>query len=321
MFAFPDRLAGAVKSKKSILCVGLDPQLKYIPDYLKQEIARRYGHSFEGIGRLIVAYMTAIIDAVEPFAVIVKPQMAFYEQYGHWGVWAFEQVVKHARKRGLLVLEDAKRGDGGDTANAYADGHLGEVQFWGGTTKRSPIRCDAMTVMPQIGSACVVPFLERAVQPYNAGMFLVTKTSFTPNSEVEQIPTKYGTPTWQEMASLAGKWGAGTEGMYGYTSVGVVMGATYPDDALEMRKILHNAWFLVPGYSKQGGDADGAVAGCNYDEVGGCIVNSSRGIDYAYLEKQFNMPPEQFEMAAAHAAEFARDDLNAALKRAGKLNF
>jgi orotidine-5'-phosphate decarboxylase len=325
MRTFTDRLVDAIRRKRSILCVGLDPQLRYMPIHLRRWAVETYGRTFEAVGRLFARAMSEITDAVAGEAVVVKPQMAFYEQYGSWGLWAFEQVKAHAEERGFLVLEDAKRGDGGDTAEAYADGHLGEVQFWGDdlntlSTTRSPINVDAMTVQPQIGSACVTPFVERAIKTHGKGIFLVTKTSFSPNSEVEQIPAASGVPVWQEMAKLAGQWGKGTEGEYGYSNVGVVMGATYPEDAPAMSEIVPKAWKLVPGYGAQGGGADGAVAVINPDGFGG-IVNSSRGVIYAYMKGDFEALPEQFAQAARRAAEYARDDLNAALKRAGKFNF
>ncbi|MEK7531998.1 MAG: orotidine-5'-phosphate decarboxylase [Patescibacteria group bacterium] len=320
MQTFTDRLIGAIRKKRSILCVGLDPQLRYMPLHLKQWAVESHGPTMEAVGRLFASAMNSITDATADEAVVVKPQMAFYEGYGQWGMWAFEQVKAHAEERGLLVLEDAKRGDGGDTAEAYADGHLGEVPFWGDSpdklsTTRSPINCDAMTIQPQIGSACVTHFVERAVKKYGKGIFLVTKTSFSPNSEVEQIQAASGIPVWQEMAKLAGKWGEGTEGESGWSNVGVVMGATYPEDAPRMREILPKAWFLVPGYGAQGGGADGAVVGCTNEGLG-CVVNSSRGINYAYAKGDFAAPPEQFAEAARRAAEYARDDLNASLKRA-----
>jgi orotidine-5'-phosphate decarboxylase len=243
--------------------------------------------------------------------------------YGHWGVWAFEQTVAYAHKKGLIVIEDAKRGDGGDTADAYAAGHIGKVDFWGDgddlVKQFSPIRVDCMTVQPGIGEDCVGRFV-KAVKAYGTGIFVVTKSSFRPNSEVEQLVTKSGQKVWQEIAHMVDKWGQDTEGTHGYRNVGVVMGATFPGDAPEMRKILPNAWFLIPGYGGQGGTADEAVVGINEDGLGGG-VNSSRGITYAYLKGDFATSHEDFASAAENAARSSRDELNEALKRAGKLNF
>lgn len=322
---FTDRLIDEIRRKRSILCVGLDPQLRYMPLHLRQWAVETYGPTTEAVGRLFARVMNEITDAVVDEAVVVKPQRAFYEGYDEWGAWAFKEVVAHAHERGLLVLEDAKRGDGGDTAEAYADGHLGEVPFWGDSpdtlsTRRSLSNVEAMTIQIQIGDSCVFPFVERAVKKYGKAIFLVVKTSFKPNSRVEQLQAASGVPVWQEMAKLAREWGEGTEGEYGWSNVGVVMGATYPDDASKMREILPKACFLVPGYGAQGGGADGAVVGANEEGLL-IVVSTSRAVDYAYEKGEFAAPPEQFAVAAGRAAEFARDDLNTALKRAGKFNF
>lgn len=254
--------------------------------------------------------------------------MAFYEAYGYWGVWAFEKTVQFAKKQGLLVLEDAKRFDGGDTAEAYAEGHLGKVGVWDNYSEKARLlhalpsfNVDAMTVGAYIGTSCITPFI-KAVKEYGKGIFIVDKTSFAPNSEIEQLQTISGLKAWQEVALLVKEWGKGCEGDHG-NNVGVVMGATYPEDALKMREILPDPFFLVPGYNLpegigQGGDADGAIKGIR-DDGYGIIVSSSRGMTYAYRKGPFKCDPLDFIEAAAKAAEFGRDDLNTALKRAGKL--
>lgn len=312
---FTDRLIEAIKEKKSILCVGLDPQVQYLPPFF-------FGNpnlsGLEDVARAFLDFNLKIIDAVEPYCVAVKLQMAFYEAYGHYGVWAFEETIRHAKSKGLIVIEDAKRGDGGDTAQAYANGHLGAVDLlFGG--KRASFDVDALTIHAWIGESCVNPFIKVA-EKHGKGIFVVTKTSFKPNSVIEQLRDKLGLKVWQRLAMFVDEWGQGTEGKYGYRNFGVVMGATYPEDAVEMRKILPNAWFLVPGYGAQGGGADGAVVGVNADGFG-CVVNSSRGIIYAYRKDKFYCQPEKFAQAAGQAAKFARDDLNAALKRAKKFNW
>jgi len=149
---------------------------------------------------------------------------------------------------------------------------------------------------------------------------VVDKTSFRPESVIQQKKTEDGITNWEELAHRVFEWGYGTEGKYCYRNLGVVMGATYPEEAEIMRRILPDAWFLIPGYGAQGGGADGAVVGFNKDGYGG-VVNSSRAITYAYAKGQFQCEPKNFAKAAAKAAEFARDDLNLALRVAGKLNW
>lgn len=322
---FADRLCGAVRTKKSILCCGLDPQLRYMPPQLIAEAVERYGLTFGAIRWLYYEFNHQIIDAIHDVAVCVKPQMAFYEAYGHEGVRAFEQTVSYARRMGLLVIEDAKRGDGGDTADAYADGYLGQVPFFGVgedpavlLRRRSPVCADCMTIHAYIGLACVDSFVRR-IKEFGTGVFVVTKTSFKPNSDVEQLKLASGIPVWQALASLVNEWGEGTEGACGLRNVGVVMGATYPADAVEMRKILPNAIFLIPGYGSQGGAADEAVVGIRNDGFGG-VVNSSRGLTYAYCDKKgkYQCDPEKFADAARSAAIGANTELVDSCRKAGK---
>lgn len=322
MKTFVDELIEEIQKKQSILVVGLDPQARYIPTHILQRGYEEAKHpfNFEPMAHSIVLYFEEIIKAVAPYTIAVKPQMAFYEYYGYWGVWAFEQIVKISRENDLLVIEDAKRCDGGDTAKAYAEGHLGTVDIWDPVnqelTKEFSFDVDAITIVSAIGTSCLNPFKE-IVQKGGKGIFVVDKTSFEPNSEIEQLVTNSGRKVWEEIALLVRQWSQGCEGEYGINNVGVVMGATYPDDAPKMREYLPNCFFLVPGYGAQGGGADGAVRGVRKDGLG-VIVNSSRDIDYAY-SRQFKCDPKDFAEAARQAAEFSRDDLNEALKRAGKL--
>jgi len=317
MKTFVDDLIDEIEKKKSILVVGLDPQIRYIPTHILDrghEEAKQV-FNFEPMARAIVIYFEEIIKAVAPYVVATKPQMGFYEAYGFWGVWAFQQVVQICKDNDLLVIEDAKRCDGGDTAKAYAKGHLGTVDVWDSRKQtfyeEFSLDVDAMTVVAWTGEACLNPFIEQ-VKKGGKGIFVVDKTSFKPNSAIEQIVSMDGLRVWEKTALLVKKWSEGCEGKCGINNVGVVLGATFPEDAPKMRKLLPNCYFLVPGYGAQGGGADGAVRG------GRVIVNSSRGIDYAYLRK-FKRDPKDYASAAEESAKFSRDDLNKAQKKAGTI--
>lgn len=317
---FTDRMIEAIQRKKSILNVGLDPQLTFMPSDLVRWACDNYGYGCEAVARLFLRFNKEIIDATSDFAVSVKPNIAFYEGYGHYGIMAYEQTIRHARKAGLLVIADTKRGDGGATARVYASAHIGRVDMFrrdgrGITSVKPPLLVDATTIHGWIAESCVQPFID-SVMKHGTGVFVVVKTSFKPNSEVEQVEV-YGRPMWQKLAQFVSQWAQGTEGKSGYQNLGVVIGATYPSDAEKMREILPKAWFLIPGYGAQGGGSDGAVVGINEDGFGG-IVNSSRGIIAAFQKNQFRTEDKNFAEAAAKAAEFARDDLNKALKRAQK---
>ena len=322
---FSDAMAAAVIEKKCPLIGGLDPQLQYMPPSMIQWAAANYGRTFEAIGRLFYNFNCNVIDVIADIVPAVKPQRAFYEAYGPYGDLAFVDTIEYARKAGLIVIEDGKRNDGGDTADAYADGHIGKVPFFGEddlmafSRVESPTRADCLTVTPYIGEDCVVRFTKR-VKEFGTGIFVVTKTSFKPNSRVENLQVAEScVPVWQKVAGMVSEWGEETEGSCGLRNVGVVMGATYPDDAVAMRKILPNSWLLIPGFGRQGGGAKDAVVGIRQDGLGG-VVSNSRGLIYAYADKQGKLlcePHKCFNMVRQEAIN-GRDALVAACKEAGK---
>ena len=322
---FTDRFAKRIRERRSNLIVGLDPQLKLLPAPLLAEMREMYGPTEEAIGRAFFAFNRATIDATRESAGAYKPQRAFFEEHSHWTEWAFQETVKSLREEDEVVIEDCKRGDGGDTAEAYASGHIGERDFWGeqpGTfiKKPSEFRVDCITVQPGIADACILPFVQR-VKQYGTGIFVVTKSSFKPNSRVEQLMTEHKCTVWEAIAMMVSEWGNGTEGKdFGYRNVGVVMGATYDTDAPRMREILPTAWFLIPGFGGQGGTAEQAVVGIKEDGLGGG-VNSSRGVIYAFSKGEFACDPAQFKTAQAAKAKSDKDALNEALKRAGKWTY
>jgi len=306
-----------------------------MPPPLVKSIVGKYGRTLAAVGELYYEFNCQILNAVFDIVACVKPQRAFYEMYGPAGDWAFVRTVAYAKSLGLQVIEDGKRGDGGDTAEAYADGHLGEVPMFGKgedvmdlITLPSPTRVDCLTVHGYIGEDCVCRFITRGVKEYGTGIFVVTKTSFTPNSRVEQLVTRPGceehglapTMVWQELARMVEEWGVGTEGESGIRNVGVVMGATYPKDAPTMREILPNAMLLIPGFGRQGGGADAAVVGLREDGLGG-IVNNSRGLIYAWQKGDYACEPEKFAEAARKQALADRLALAKAAKNAGKWPF
>lgn len=320
MKTFTDRLIDAITAKKSVLCVGLDPQIEHLPEYLKTKHRAVHQDGFAATASCIFEFNTLVIDAVCQVAAAVKPQAAFYEQYGHYGIEALEKTIAYARDKGLPVILDAKRGDGGDTAKAYAGSYIGRVKTIIEEKVPSPMLVDALTVHAWIGESCVGQFMA-AMKHNGTGIFVVTKTSFDPNSVIENIIAENRNPVWVEQARYVSEWARGTEGENGYQNLGVVAGATYPGDAATMRSLLPRAWFLVPGYGRQGGGAGGAVAGANEDGFG-IIVNSSRGIIAAHcqgpLAAKSSKDGRGFEKIIKKAAEQARQELNEALRQAGK---
>lgn len=321
-----------MRALRSILCVGLDPQIELMPPHLvEQFLDGRPPNNWGFIADLIVHFNMAVINAVAEFAVWVKPNIAFYECYGSEGLRAYEATIAYARSKDLLIICDGKRGDGGDTAKAYAGGHLGSVPVWDTenqtfATMPGPLHVDALTIETTIADAGVNAYVAAAIAAGTTPI-VVTKTSFKPDSRIEQIQARgmvktdegglHDLKVWEVLADMVAGWGRGTVSAHGWNAVWAVVGATYPDEARRARRIMPHTWFLVPGYGAQGGGANDAVVAADEDGFG-VTVNSSRGIIFAQQKGPFAGPSEDFSAAIARAAEAARDELNAALKRAGK---
>ncbi|MFA4817893.1 MAG: orotidine-5'-phosphate decarboxylase [Parcubacteria group bacterium] len=325
---FADRLIKEILEKKSYLCVGLDPQIKYFPPHLCSYYGRKYFDPFEATAEMIIAFNKAIIDATAESALCFKPQMAFYEKYGHHGVRAFMETVKYAQNAGFIVIEDAKREDGGDTAQAYADGHLGWVDVISPdgyiTNTHSPYDVSAITVTPWIDSPNFDSFISVS-KAKGKGFFVVTKTSFKPASDLQETLVvdrdeegkEVHIKAWIKLARKVKKLGEDLIGEKGYSSAGVVMGATYPEEAKVMKEEIPMCFKLIPGFGYQGGGPDDAVVSINDDGFGG-IINNSRATNYAWHPKfktGYECVGTSFAIAAAKAAKAGRDTLNEAVRR------
>jgi len=291
---FADRLAEAVRAKRSALVVGLDPQLDKLPLELRRA-AQSEPDARARAAAAIRAFDAAVIELVAPFAVAVKPQSGFYERWGAPGVAAYEHAVERARAAGLLVVGDIKRGDIGTTAAAYAEGHLAAPE-------QAAARADAVTLNPLLGSDSVAPFL-KIMTATGGGCFVLVRTSNPSAGELQDLRVD-GRALHEHVAELVHRWGEGHLGACGYSSVGAVVGATAPAELRRLRALLPRAWFLVPGVGAQGATADDVAAA--FDGQGlGAIVNSSRGILYAYGDAA----APAWKDAVRAAARTLRDEL------------
>jgi orotidine-5'-phosphate decarboxylase len=281
---FADRLATAVERKESQLLVGLDPVLDQLPVELRQGSA----------AASYVRFCRGIVDAVAPVAVGVKPQSAFFEALGPDGVAAFAEVCAYARSAGLLVVADAKRGDIGSTARAYAAAFLEPREG-------APSLADAVTVNPYLGTDSMEPFLD-AARREGAGVFSLVKTSNPGGAEIQDARLADGAPVWQHVARLVRGWGDDIVGDCGLSAVGAVVGATYPREVEEARRLLPRAVLLLPGVGAQGGrPADLAPAFAA--GPASALVAASRSVIYAYRDGGGDWRAA----AGAEAARLARD--------------
>ncbi len=274
---FGDRLAANVLAKKSAVCVGLDPRWQNLPKAITDGIDR---NDRQRIAQATSCYCREVIDAVASHAPVVKPQAAFFEQLGPHGMYALGEIVAYARKSGLLVLLDGKRGDIGTTAAGYADAYLGAESAW---------QCDALTVNPFLGDDTLVPFFETA-EARNAGVFVLVKTS-NPGSGFIQDQIIDGKTIYQQIANVVQAAASSQVGSSGYGNIGAVVGATYPQQLADLRAAMPNVWILIPGYGAQGGTANDVQHGFDRQAGGGvglgAIVNSSRGIIFAYERDEY----------------------------------
>lgn len=241
-----------------------------------------------------------VLDTIAGLASIVKPQLAFFEQYGSAGIQAFEDTVAAAKQRGLLVVADGKRNDVDSTAEAYAAAYLGETSF----------DVDAMTVTPYLGRDSMLPYVE-ACRQHGKGIFVVLKTS-NPGSRdyQDQVLQRTGRPLYESIAQTVRDFGEGLIGESGYSSVGAVVGATFPEEARCLRALLPRVFILVTGYGAQGASPEGAAACFSADGLG-AIVNSSRGITYAFGDE--NVTKEKFVHSVRENTLRMRDEIAAAL--------
>jgi len=311
---FADRLIEAIKKKGNPICVGLDPRLDQIPKFIVNKFLADGDLSpLQVVANSILTFNKGIIDAVTDIVPVVKPQIAFYEIYGAEGIWAYQETIKYAKSKGLLTIADAKRNDIGSTAVAYARSFLGEVEMFKDSENEVIVPvfdADSVTINSYLGWDGVKPFVEEA-DKYDNGVFTLVKTSNPSGGDIQDLKMDDGRTVYEIMGHYVDSWGADFVGKSGYSLLGAVVGATYPSEAKKLRQIMPNAIFLVPGYGAQGGGAEDVKPCFNSDGLG-AIVNSSRGIIFAY-KKMDGFEEAAFAEAARVAALEMKEDLGKVL--------
>lgn len=292
---------------KNPTVAGLDPKLEYVPQYIREKYYAQYGKTLEAAAEALYEYNTALIDALCDIVPAVKPQMAYYEMYGWQGVRTFDRTVKYAKSKGMYVITDGKRNDIGATMESYATGHLGLTDVEG--EKIAAFGADALTVNGYLGTDGIKPLLNVCAEQ-DKGIFVLVKTSNPSSGELQDLKLESGESIYSRMASMCDEWGKELPGKYGFTGVGAVVGATYPEQLTELRAAHPSIFFLVPGYGAQGGGAKGLVGAFNKDGLG-AVVNSSRAIMCAY--KKEGCDEHDFAGAARREALRMKDDINSVL--------
>ncbi len=272
---FGDRLVTKIRNSKSFLCLGIDPHLNLIPKLF--DIST---NSSNIVGK-VEKFCFSLLDVANGLVPAIKLQIALFEQLGPDGMRLLSKLCKYAQSKKYLVIMDAKRGDIGSTSQAYANSYLG---------KDAPFPSDALTVNPWLGIDSLEPFFKKAYET-GSGLFILVHTSNKGSKDIQEIPLATGIKCYEHLANILKPFVEKFRGSLGLSSIGVVSGATFREEALELRKLLPIAPFLIPGYGAQGASANDACAALLQDTkylnlLNFGLINASRSIlfpEQAYL--------------------------------------
>jgi orotidine-5'-phosphate decarboxylase len=297
---FVDRLLAAIEEKGSPVCVGLDPNPALLPEPFRAD-SEDPTEQLERVGR----FCAEVLQLVAPYVPAVKPQIAWFEALPapqrFFGLAIYSAVIRLARQMGFVVIGDAKRGDIGSTAEAYAAVHL-----------RGEEAPDALTVNGYFGADGLEPFLA-ACRDEARGLFVLVRTSNPSAKTIQDVQDAAGRPFYEHLAGQVAEigHGEGLMGASGYSAVGAVVGATYPDEARRLRRIMPEQLFLLPGYGQQGATAEDCAAAFKPDGTG-AIVNAARSVIYAHRRDEH--AGKDWKTAVADAARDFATDIASALR-------
>ena len=304
-----DNLIDKIKEKDNPTVIGLDPRYEMIPKCITQ----KYAQTLEGVSKAIIEFNKRLIDATYDIIPAVKPQIAFYEMFGIEGIRAFKEICEYAKQKGMIVIADIKRGDIGSTAEGYSNAFLGKTKI--GNEEESIFDVEFVTLNPYMGIDSIKPFIEDC-KKYNKGVFILIKTSNPSSGDIQDVKMEDGKELYTKVAKLVENWGEDLRGKYGYSSVGGVVGATYPEQLESLRKVAPHTFFLIPGYGAQGGKSKDIAKAFDSNGIGG-IVNSSRGLMCAYKSNLWKDKYKEEEFEKATRAEALR--MKEELKKEGDL--
>lgn len=301
---FTDHLIERIETLGNPTVMGLDPRIENMPAGLWAEAT---GNTpAERAASMILRFNRGLMEAVKDLIPAVKPQLAYYELYGTAGLEAFAETCRIAKELGFVLIADGKRNDIGSTAAAYAQAYLGETLYPDGTRSRS-FEADCLTTNAYLGIDGIAPFMETGA-PAGRGIFALLRTSNPSGKDLQDLVLADGKKLYEKMAELLDLWGEPYRGEFGYSALGAVVGATWPEEAGRLRKEHPHLFFLVPGYGAQGGDASSVRP--NFDSQGrGAIVNASRSLIYAWKKAG----TDDYQEATRQEALAMRDALRRAL--------
>lgn len=302
-----EKLIKKIKQTENPTVIGLDPRYEMLPKC----VTSKYSQDLNGVAKAIVEFNKELIDNTYDIIPAAKVQIAFYEMYGIPGMEAFKETCQYAKEKGMVVIADSKRGDIGSTAQGYSNAFLGRTRI--GEREEGIYDVDFVTVNPYMGTDCVKPFIEDC-KKYSKGIFVLVKTSNPSSGELQDLKLEDGNKVYAQVAQLVEKWGKELRGENGYSSVAAVVGATYPEQLEQIRKMAPHTYFLIPGYGAQGGKANDIAFGFDANGLGG-IVNASRSLMCAYQSDRWKEQFVEENYAKATRAEALRmkEELNQAI--------
>ena len=305
-----DKLYARISELKNPTVAGLDTRIEYLPEEFIKEVMPQGINSFEDAAEAVYQYNVRLVDALYDIVPAVKVQVAYYEMYGVAGMAAFEKTMAYAKSKGMIVMADVKRNDIGATASCYANAYVGETEMPYGKVK--PFSSDIATINPYLGVDGIKPFTD-ACAANGTGVFALVKTSNPSSGQLQDLKYEDGRTLYEAVADLVEEWGENTRGETGYSAIGAVVGATYPQQGTALRARMPHTFFLVPGYGAQGATGKD-IAGCFDANGNGAIVNASRSILCAWKKRE----GMAFDAAARDEAIRMREDLCSCLKEMGK---
>lgn len=304
-----DSLIDKIKQMNNPTVIGVDTRYDMVPNCVKE----KYSKDIYGMCMAMLEYSKALIDATYDIIPAVKLQSAYFEMYGVEGIKLYKEMIDYCHEKNMIVMADVKRGDIGSTSAGYSRAYLGKTEING--KDESVFGVDFATVNPYMGSDCVNPFIEDC-KKYDKGIFVLVKTSNKSSGELQDLKTEDGEEIYKKVAKLVNSWGEDLIGKYGYSSISAVVGATYPKQLKELRELMPNSYFLIPGYGAQGGKAEDIALGFDKNGLGG-IVNATRSLMCAYKSDLWKNEFEEKDYAKATRAEAIRmrDELNNAINK------
>lgn len=298
-----DILQNKILTLQNPTVFGLDARIEFVPPHMREESYKVYGKTLQGAVEAIYQFNVELLDTLVDIVPAVKPQIAYFENFGWEGLQVFENLMNYAKEKGYYIISDIKRGDVPSTAAAYAEAWLGRTSVE--EEHYAAFDSPCVTLNPYMGMDTLSPFLDTCKQ-FDRSAFVLVRTSNPGASAIQDVVTADGRPLYSVIGKMVEDFATGTEGEHGYTRLGAVVGATNPEQLKTLRSELPRTFFLVPGYGAQGGSAED-VQYAFHAGGKGAIVNSSRGLMCAW-EKTGNNG-EDFVEATRNAALQMKSDI------------